>query len=491
LEAIVRSKSRTFFALCLCFLSGVLAASLRGGDILPQGISLALLFSLATLLLSFSRYPRVRFIAAVGAVFIAGSLRYAAALPNKQEYGIHNLAGQSAAVTAYIAAEPDIRLSDQRLIASVSDPPGKVYLKIPLYPRYAYGDKVKITCRLQLPEAMETENGRVFRYDMYLARLGVFALCENPVIAKIGGGEGSRARAEILRAKALVAGKVELLWSEPHASFMAGLLYGYRGGLGSLQEQFNLTGVTHIVAVSGYNITIIATILISLCTYLYIPRQRAFWFVVAGIVLFVAFTGASASVVRAGIMGIIALLGRQLGRPSRSGNVLVLAAAVMVAHNPFVLLSDAGFQLSFLSTLGLVYINPLIKNRFLAVPGMSGLNETLTSTLSAIIATCPLILYQFGRLSLVAPVVNILILWLIPWLMLLGAAAVAVSFFSGFLGQIAAGIAWVGLEYIIVVVRWFAAWPWASISVGLPWWGMAAMYCGMLYLAGKYFGKGR
>ena len=477
---IANSKSRVFFALCLCFLAGVFAASLGSGNAALRGPCLTLLFCLAALLFVGWRYvlPRLAIIGVIA--FIAGSLRYAQAYPDEHAYGVRNLAGQTVTLAGFVAAEPDIRLSDQRLIVNVSDPPGRVYLKIPLYPRYAYGDRVKITCRLRRPEAMATDNGRVFRYDMYLARLGVFALCENPVIAKIGGGEGSRARAEILRAKALVAGKVELLWSEPHASFMAGLLYGYRGGLGSLQEQFNLTGVTHIVAVSGYNITIIATILISLCTYLYIPRQRAFWFVVAGIVLFVAFTGASASVVRAGIMGIIALLGRQLGRPSRSGNVLVLAAAVMVAHNPFVLLS-----------LGLVYINPLIKNRFLAVPGMSGLNETLTSTLSAIIATCPLILYQFGRLSLVAPVVNILILWLIPWLMLLGAAAVAVSFFSGFLGQIAAGIAWVGLEYIIVVVRWFAAWPWASISVGLPWWGMAAMYCGMLYLAGKYFGKGR
>jgi competence protein ComEC len=286
----------------------------------------------------------------------------------------------------------------------------------------------------------------------------------------------------ILAVKSVVAKKINLLWHEPHASFMAGLLYGYRGGLGSLNELFNITGVTHIVAISGYNITIIATILITICVQLLIPRKKAFWLVSTGIVLFVLFAGASASVVRAGIMGIIVLLARQMGRMSRVGNVLILTAVLMALHNPFVLVWDAGFQLSFLSTVGLVYLTPFVKPWFTRVPEMFGLQESIVSTLAAIIATLPLILYQFGRLSIVAPIVNVLILWAIPLIMFMGFFAVLVSFLFLPIAHIISWIAWAGLEYIILVVKWFASLPFAAVEMRIPVWLMVGMYGGMVYL---------
>ena len=129
---------------------------------------------------------------------------------------------------------------------------------------------------------------------------------------------------------------------------MAGLLYGERSGLPlELADNFSRTGVSHIIAVSGYNISIVALALMSLFINLGLARPRAFWLVVAGIILFVIFTGAGASVVRAGIMGLIVLLAGQLGRLSRIGNVLIFTAALMLLFNPYVLIWDAGFQLSF------------------------------------------------------------------------------------------------------------------------------------------------
>lgn len=354
---------------------------------------------------------------------------------------------------------------------------GKVYFKHDLYPRYEYGDELAITCKLQKPEPQED-----FRYDMYLARYGVFYTCNRPKIEKTGEGKGNVVFENILTFKSTLADHVNSLWHEPHASFMAGLLYGYRGGLGSLQELFSITGVTHIVAISGYNISLIATILSKFFISLYIPRKRAFFCIVIGIALFVIFTGMSASVVRAGIMGCLVLLAKQLGRASRVANVMVFTAVIMVAQNPFILLWDAGFQLSFLSTLGLVYVSPVIQKYVEKVPEVFGLKETMIATLSATIATLPLILSQFGRLSIVSLPVNMLILWIIPWMMMVGFLAVVISFIYFPAASLVASVGWLGLTYIIVVVQWFAGLRFAAVDVRVAWYVMVGLYVLMVLM---------
>jgi competence protein ComEC len=172
-------------------------------------------------------------------------------------------------------------------------------------------------------------------------------------------------------------------------------------------------------------------------------------------------------------MGILALIAERIGRPARMTNVLVATAALMTLQNPLVLIWDAGFQLSFLATIGLVYVSPLLKHYFenirtfvvetrliASLPGVGKIidvtMENLMTTLSAIIATLPLILYQFGRLSTVAPLVNILILWTVPYLMLFGFLALMISFIYFPLGQLFAGIAKLGMDYILWIVNFLA-----------------------------------
>jgi competence protein ComEC len=300
---------------------------------------------------------------------------------------------------------------------------GKFYFKSGLYPRYNYGDKLRITCILKKPEPVED-----FRYDKYLARYNVFVDCSPLKIEKIGESAGNIFLEKIFAIKAVIAGRINKLWHEPYASFMAGLLYGYRGGLGTLNDLFSRTGVTHIVAISGYNITIISTILIALCTRLYIPRKKAFWLIIFGIFVFVIFAGASASVVRAGIMGVIVLLTKQVGRKAQVSNVMILTALIMTLQNPYILVWDVGFQLSFISTLGLVYLVPILEKYFTWVPEKFSLRDSLVTTLGAIVATLPLILYQFNRLSVVSPIVNIFILWILPWIMFAGFFVVVAVF---------------------------------------------------------------
>lgn len=484
LDKIINSKSKTFLTLCFSFLLGIISISLSEWRIDFVYLYLAV-FILVSFLVMYWKNKKMRMVLFCCVIFVLGVVRYLTAFPLSKI----NLGEQT--VVGYVSAEPDVRMDGVRYIVKMEDyqnAPARIYVKSLLYPRYQYGDRLEIECDLARPKASED-----FRYDMYLARYGVFFVCENARIKKIESDsladvqskEGNIILSGIFDLKQVVAEKINKLWHEPNASFMAGLLYGYRGGLGELNDLFSRTGVTHIVAISGYNISLIVSVLIAICISLLIPRKKAFWIIVVVIILFVLFAGASASVVRAGIMGIIVLLAKQVGRTSQVGNVLVLTAVMMSLQNPLILLWDAGFQLSFISTLGLVYITPVIRSWFDKVPEILGIRESLISTLAAIAATLPLILFQFGRLSLVAPIVNILILWIIPTIMILGFLAVVISFILFPLGEVVAWIAWVGLQYITKVVEFFAELRWAAVDLTVPWWGMILMYILLIYFVYK------
>ncbi len=482
---LLRSKSRRFYCYCLAFLSGIALISIIDRKV-DFFILYLLYFFLITAILIFWNNDKVVFVVFCFLALVSGIVRYLLPFPPESPQFVANYNGQSKQIGGYICAEPDIRLDGARYILKVEKLEGaekikgKVYLKYDLYPRFDYGDYLRVSCSLRQPEIIESINGRDFRYDMYLARYGVFSICRAEQVKKYGN-KGNVLLKKIFALKKKVAEKVNKLWHEPHASFMAGLLYGYRGGLGSLNELFNITGVTHIVAISGYNISIIAAIFISISVNLYIPKKKAFPLVAIGIIIFVVFAGASASVMRAGIMGIMVLFVKHLGTISRVGNVMILTCVLMCLFNPFVLIWDAGFQLSFISTLGLIYLTPLLERRVKFIPEFFSLRESFISTISAIIATLPLILFQFGRLSLVAPLVNVLILWILPLLMALGFFAVLASYVFLPLAQVLAWTAWLGLSYIIIIVKWFASLNYAAINILIPAYVMMLCYAVMTY----------
>lgn len=489
---IVHSKSKTFLAFCFCFLSGVLILSFAQTSFFLLTSITASLVSAGFIFL-YRDNPKQKFIWCCLFAFLLGFLRINFAFPNLNENTVAFHNGKKVQLQGYISGEPDIRQDSVHYSISTKNislrgawvpGSGKITVTAPLYPRYEYGQDVEVNCQLETPQPVDN-----FHYEKYLATKNVWSVCKFAGIKIIPGNSGNPLLQFVYTLKYPVAEKINLLWHEPYASFVAGLLYGYRGGLGSLNEDFNRTGVTHIVAVSGFNITLIATIISSFLVYLFIPRRKAFWIVVCGILLFVIFTGASASVVRAGIMGIIALLARQLGRPAQMQNVLALTVAVMTFQNPFVLVWDVGFQLSFLSTCGLIYLSPVIKKYFEKVPEFLNLRESLLSTMSAIIFTLPLILFQFGRLSVVAPIVNLLILPAIPWLMALGFVSVVAGFILFPLARIIAYMTYLGLAYVVQVVRFFSHLPFAALDFHLPLWGMLALYGLLIFILHKNFKK--
>ncbi len=463
-------KSTIFLWAGVAFLVGVAIRSLVS---LPVLIPFALLIGGGVSMIVGSRW-RVGILIGFLLLFCGlGIYRYQWSIPQPTEDDIQYYHDQSVTFIGTVAGEPDTRADHVKLTVQAEQfedgqvVSGRVLVNTKLYPQYQYGDRLAVTCQLEQPGLIESDDGRDFRYDQYLALFRIYTVCYRPHVEVLAHGQGSVVMRTILDIKRRFVERVTAAISEPEASFVGGLILGARKSIPEyLIEAFSRTGTTHIIALSGYNITIIAVFIQNLCRSLWIHRRYAFWISLGAIIFFVVLTGAPASVTRAGIMGGLVLLGRQLGRPSRITNALILAAVVMVLVNPHVLLYDAGFQLSFLSTIGLVYFSPLMERLFRWMPDVFELRSSLTATLSAIIFTLPLILMTFGRLSIIAPVVNVIVLPLIPFAMALGFATGIVGFLWLPLGTLVGWIAWALLRVILAVIEWFSTLP--HIAIQLP-----------------------
>jgi len=379
----------------------------------------------------------------------------------------------SRAMRGIVVGEPAMSENAQRLkinITSVDNQaalqPFFVVATVRKYPAYALGDELNIAGMIERPE-----NFSDFDYVSYLARDDIFAVASFPKIEKIGEGRGNRILFLLSRAKHAFEGNIDAVLPEPHAAFMQGLLLGTRSSLPqNILNDFQIAGVSHIVALSGYNITIVGRFITTTLLFLTVPFTVSFWIATAGIILFVLLTGAAASVVRAGIMGILVLFAQKEGRPYHMTNALVFAGAAMILHNPFILRFDAGFQLSFLATIGLVYVAPQLdawigKYRHSArVPAR--IRQTFVETMSAQLMVLPLLISLFGRVSLISPVTNILVLVAVPYSMAAGFAAGIAGFLWRPAGILSGFVAWVLLEYQLRVISFFAHVPLASVAIG-------------------------
>jgi competence protein ComEC len=328
------------------------------------------------------------------------------------------------------------------------------------WPSHSYGDEVLVSGTLEKPGQIED-----FHYDRFLSRYGVYSVMYRARVETVSSGHGSALFAFLYEMKKRFESQINRLYPEPHASFMAGLLTGSRKGIPEhLLADFQTTGLTHIIAISGYNISIVIAIISSFLFFL--PLKWRFLPSVLAIIFFTFFVGASPSVVRAAIMGGLGLFALQVGRQNHSFIAILLTGACMVAWNPKFLWYDAGFQLSFLSVLGLSYLAPFLERLFSAVPHTLGLRESLQMTIAAQLMAVPLIVVLFGHFSLIAPVANIFVAPFIPLAMLFGFLGTMISFASFPLGLFIAYLGWGCLQLIILLTQFFATVPYALLETG-------------------------
>ncbi len=365
-------------------------------------------------------------------------------------------------VLGIIYDEPEFKESSVWLRVELKDGyQGKVLIKTKPYAKdFQYGDEIYFEGRIEEPE-----NFLDFDFKAYLAKEGIYSIINYPKLEIIKNNQGSAIKSFLLKIKNSFEEKIDSILPEPESSFLGGLLLGERQSLNAdLKEKMQKSGTSHLVALSGYNITIICSAVLSLLLFFGLKRGTAFWLSVLFVVLFVLMTGASASVVRAGIMGILFLLSQKIGRLYHPRNALFLAGIIMILINPKILRFDFAFQLSFAATLGLIYFYPFFE-RILESDKSSFLNwrNILATTLSAQLAVLPLIILRFGYFPVVSPLSNIFILSLIPITMLLGFLSVMLGFILPGLAAVFGFLPYLMLKLEILIINFFGSLKFAII----------------------------
>lgn len=350
----------------------------------------------------------------------------------------------------------------------------------------SYGDVVRIHGELTKPKSFETNGGRTFDYVGYLKARNVSYTIQRGTL-EVLEQEEKTTMGYLFRGKKQFQEVIENSIPEPYAGLGEGVLLGVKRALGKdLEETFRRTGIIHIVVLSGYNIMIVVESIMLVLSFFFFPRTRMI-IGIGVIILFALLVGLSSTVVRAALMAALLIVARTTGRTYAVLRALTLAGVGMLILNPYLLVHDPGFQLSFLATLGLILLAPHIEAHLTRIPSMLGIRGFLTATLATQIFVLPLLLYQMGLFSVVSVFVNVLVLPMVPVAMLFTFLTGVFGFVFPLLGTAISFVAYLSLKYIIVVAELFDSLPFAAVTVqAFPFWIVLVAYGaytgGLLYL---------
>lgn len=351
---------------------------------------------------------------------------------------------------------------------------GVIQLTLNEYPVVRYGDVVAFSGTLQSPDPAARD---------YFFKEGVAARAQFPKDVRVVAREqGGRMRTALFDIRDYVQARFEKIFAPAQAMLMTGLVLGKSGGFSrEFTEKLQATGTTHIVALSGYNISVIVNSLLATLGF-FINRRYAVWISVAAIVGFVVMTGAEASVVRAAIMATILIIAERSERTYSVRNAIVMAALVMTLANPAVLVFDVGFQLSFFALLGIVYVEPALKSifRFSSKPGFLGWRANLLTTTAAQLAVLPILLSSFGFFPPLAILTNVLVLTAVPYTMSLGFFVIIAGLISGVAAQLVALPAQVLLGYELAIIDFFSRFSFGIQVESLPLAASLAYYAALI-----------
>lgn len=474
------------------FLFGVFMQSVTKSTMMIV-VFISLGFGVALVAGSFLVYKKISVFFLVGLSFLAFGSGFYRSYHVNQKHGdalMDQFVEKNIVFLGQIIEDPDERQYNTKLIihaekllldSETRTIDTKILVTIDSYYIFTYGDKVKISGTLRQPENFITDTGREFNYQNYLEKDDIFYRMSFVDIEKVSSG-GSLVKKSMLEVKNILVERIDQFFPQPEGALLAGVLFGEQAGLGQdLQDNFRKTGIVHIVVLSGFNVTIVAIFIVWVLRR-FLSEHIALLFGIVGIILFAILVGAGATIIRASVMAILAIIARVLGREHDVIRVLFLAAFFMVLQNPKILLFDISFQLSFLATLSLIYFAPVIENYFGWITEKFTLRETVVSTFAAQIFVLPLLLYSIGEFSIVSPIVNVLV---VPWVsitMLLGfISALLGLIWSGF-GMILMVPTYIILHLQILVVKFFGDLPFAAVTVPeFPVWLLGCIY-GLLSL---------
>lgn len=478
--------------ICLGFTAGVLCADCLIHEV---WVWLGITMGFSLLVVVYSRLPKTHLQGISGRVgglllaalvaFGLGGFRYALAVPDWEDAEFianHAGSGSPVKIQGLVVGFPDrrdqiqnLRVKAEYIYLSGEDHPlpvfGTLLAKVPVEDLVSYGDRIHLAGYLDLPP----EEGD-FNYRLYLERKNIYVYLPKADLTVLERGQGNFFLQVIYGLRSNALNRIYLLWPDPEASLLAGILLGVESGISDqVQKAFRDTGTTHIIAISGFNITIVAGLFSRLFTKL-LTKRRAALAAVLGISFYTLLVGADPAVVRAAVMGGLSIFAGQIGRRQHGLNAAALASVMMMIFNPR-LPWDISFQLSLSATLGLIlYADPLanwflsLSSDFLPVETARKLTRPVSEfflfTLAAQLTTLPVMIYHFHSYSVSTFLANPAILPVQPPIMIVGGLGLILGLIWLPLGQAAAPLVFPFVLYTIRVVEWFSRLPIRGGAVG-------------------------
>ncbi|MCP4522845.1 MAG: ComEC/Rec2 family competence protein [Candidatus Gracilibacteria bacterium] len=325
----------------------------------------------------------------------------------------------------------------------------EVLIKTPDMYKLKKGDRIQTKTKFYFFKDTES-----FSYKSYMNSKNIYASSHINSLHTIDYMPPNRLQLSALQLRESLLSVIYEIYPKNEAIFLGGILLGARESLSDeIKEDFNNSGLTHFIAVSGFNITI----LILFLTYVlkYFPKTIQIFGISIFILFFVLLVGDTAPVIRAAFMGLLGYVILISGRKGHSYSLISFTALIMILFSPLSLNYDVSFHLSFLAVLGIIFMQSFYKKVFAKAPEFLAIKEALVLTFSALTFTLPLMLFNFGQVSILSPLANISVTRTIPIAMLLGFISIIVYFVSPFFGEIIGYFTWVLLKFDMNMVELF------------------------------------
>jgi competence protein ComEC len=347
-------------------------------------------------------------------------------------------AGQRVALTTTLQSEPNVDYKGQKF--SIKTQTNQlIAVNTNTYPRYHFGQVLVISGFLK---SYTFPDGQTI-LTLYRPAITLKKEADNP-IAAVANNIRTQTRSLYQQVLPPVS-----------ASLLMGMIFGANEKFSpDFRQALQTTGVLHVIAASGMNVTFISAAL--LFTFgLFLKRRTALLIGGLGIIFYIFLVGFQPSILRAGIMALLAFGAALLGRQHIGIIALVVSGYLLLLWHPNYLF-DVGFQLSFFATAGIMFLKPLLDAplKRLGKIGEFG-GETVTTTVAAQLGTLPILLSVFGQFGLLSILVNAIVLWTIPFIMVFGSIAAIVGLWSPFLGQFFLYPAYPFLMYFQSLVSFF------------------------------------
>ena len=430
------TRSKYFLLFCVAFISGVFFGSYFS-------IQVWILFLLAGFFISlvflFKEDKKLKVLFLLLIFILLGFIRVESEKLNEADIlKINELDNKEVLISGKISLMPETKNGKQKIIienvrdeASNREIEGKIIIYTDRYPEYDLGDIIKVNGKIKIPEDFEG-----FEYRNYLlAKEIYYIIYYSDVTQKKENEAGFYAQVSTIRKQS--NNLIKKIFFQPQAGIMSAMILGIKSDISSeTLESFNKTGTRHIIAISGLHMTIVSVIFMYFLLAIGLKRNYAFYFAVLGIAFFVALVGFPVSALRASMMGGLILFAIKVGRLNSAGNAIVFAGVLMLLYNPNLLRYDTGFQLSFLAVLGIIYIYPRLDLYLKKYSDRLKIKTMFLITISAQIATLPIIIDSFGNYSIFSVLANILVLPFVPVVMIGGIISIITGYMSLLIGQI-------------------------------------------------------